>query len=234
MIDFCEKHKIEFKREVIDIAGVKIYKNCPKCEEDIKKENENKERDFISKQKEIKKELFLKELENRGCNKQYLSKRDSLDYNIGAFKELRGFLEVKDKNFINNESAIILGSCGIGKSFFSYKMIEVGLLIGKNIKCFKMLELISIYKKSFSNFEKIEAIIIYLDCLIIDEIDDGFGNSEVIKQLVSFCYDKGIRLMILGNCDLKYLFNNLEPKTISRLHTFKILALKGIKDMRCN
>lgn len=242
----CSKHGVYKASKVCLIFDTAKYSYCPKCELEKKLEKEKEEIELKAQQKEINKELFLRELQNRGVNSVFLQKRDKLDYGIGVIKDLKNLLclNAKKDDFEINSSLLIFGGCGIGKSFFSYKLIEIGFVLRKRIVSYKMRQLVSIYKSytlengftRTNSYENLETILNSVDTLIIDEIDDCLSDKasiEVIKYIVAICYDKAQRVVIVGNCNDKEFFNHLEPKTVSRLKTFKSFVFgNNFKDLR--
>lgn len=236
-IEHCEKHNLDYEpKEICKVMGNPIYSKCPKCQEAIdlaiKRENEK----AVFEAQEALRAQRERSLLNAGVSERYLSE---------GFKETEfsrthhKYLDFENGDFKVKNNLIILGGCGIGKSFFCFRMVEIALKLKKKFLFIKAKDLRDRYKQSrFDGFLKynsmvnIEGILRDLDCIIIDEIDDTFDDLEFFKQVVSFCYDKMIRLIVAGNCDPTTFKNKVEEKTYSRLAGSSLFKGNDFRDLR--
>lgn len=231
----CEKHNQEYEAQAICKWGKNqvIMTNCPIC--DKERETREKQEELRDKQK---KELAIKKnrenaLLQRGVSKRYLETSFSETPLIIQHGGLLNFSQGGIKT-----NLIIFGRCGAGKSFFAYRMVELAHQAGLEYQCVKAKVLRDIYKQAkdekgsfrFNSEENI-AFIKHLDCLIIDELDDIFDNMECFKHAVSIAYDNCVRLVLIGNFDLKDFRDKLEAKTYSRLAGAKTIAV-NYEDLR--
>lgn len=235
-METCYIHGIKFeKKETCVINGMTIYSKCPKCEEETKNRIE-----FDKMQEERKAQEALlnskrNRLSNAGISKRYLIEgfKDT-DFSIKHGK----YLEIEKGEFKYPDNLVLMGNCGIGKSFFCYRLVELALENNLNYRILKARELRDIYKGgkddktfSFNKIEHISKAVFNLDGIVIDEIDDIFGDSECFKHLVSICYDSMIRVIVIGNCMPEELKNKIEAKTYSRIAGGRVLS--GVfKDLR--
>lgn len=234
--EFCEKHQIEYESKVIcKVLGQEIYSKCPECQKEIDKRIEAEKEEEKKRQREAHQRQREAWLLNAGISQRYIQE---------GFKETdfskthERYLQVKNGDFENTSNLVILGNCGIGKTFFAFRMIEIALQLGKEYKYIRAKELRDLFKQSkidgltrFNSVLNIDAFIGYADGIIVDEIDDIFDDLEVFKQLVAICYDKLKRVIVLGNCDSEDFKKRVEEKTYSRLSGAKLF--KGnFKDLR--
>ena len=221
------------------LGGMIVYSSCPKCierAEEIKREIINNEPDRLKRQAE---ELIETSLLASGVDSNYMQARASkaIDYSSGVFAMLAGFLSVE-------VSLIVLGACGIGKSFFGYALVEKYIREGKQAKVIKARDLVSTYKGKqlasgftrTNDFENILEQIRGLDLIVLDEIDDGLHDSAAVRELVGYADSTGLRMVIVGNCAPEDLFASLGEKTASRLQKYasinignKLADLRAVK-----
>lgn len=241
----CEKHG-EYESKTIKILGIEIsITQCPQCvaKENLKaqKEQEAREAQYkIDREKHKIEMLYL-----RGVTKRYFNNKDKFTYNTDFFSlqtkdgiSMLELLEVSDNGFANNHSLLICGGCGVGKSFFAYRLIELGYNneIYYSIKTID--ELTSMYRLSDFNkfsFDSIKEIIDNDDGLIIDEIDNAKNDISLktLDLIISYCYDAEKRLILIGNGSFDTLKNAFTTKALSRIQsTFQIVNAWGLKDMR--
>lgn len=228
----CEAHgEFETTPHVV-FSGMVKYRECPKC---AKERLENEELQKLIALKEREQEAFFKKqntLLMRGVTQRYLSTKIENNSQIEKLK----------KHFDTGTNLVILGRCGVGKSFFAYQLVEHYYNKGKVAVVYTANQLRELYecrfydkavrKNSFSNI----ADKLYLDCLIIDEIDDNLAAfAPILRMIASHCDDLMIRMIILGNCDAQYLRDNIDEKTYSRIaREAKAVELgkDGYRDLR--
>lgn len=232
----CEKHG----SYVSDLCGYlpvmdKLgYSGCPSCDEE-RKSLEEKKKIVVDEEKKIndRNNLLL-----RGISKRFLEEEGQLRHTT-FFNTHKKYLEFNDNNFLINKNMIILGGCGIGKSYFSYMLIKLAYKINKIYVCMKAKDLQSLFKsKTLSNgftrtnsIDNLQPMLSEVDCLIIDEIDDIFGDMECFKQVVSYLYDECKRIIVIGNCNQEQLKDHIELKTYSRLQGGSVIS-GDFKDLR--
>lgn len=218
------------------LGGVIIYSSCEKCEQrahQIIDEIINNEPDRLKRQAE---ELIETSLLASGVDSNYMRARASkaIDYGNGVFAMLAGFLSVE-------ASLIVLGACGIGKSFFGYALVEKYIREGKQAKVIKARDLVSTYKGKqlasgftrTNDFENILEQIRGLDLIVLDEIDDGLHDSVAVRELVGYADSTGLRMVIVGNCAPEDLFASLGEKTASRLQRYASINIGNrLADLR--
>lgn len=218
------------------LGGIVVYSSCPKClerAEEIKREIINNEPDRLKRQAE---ELIETSLLASGVDSNYMRARESkaIDYGNGVFAMLAGFLSVE-------ASLIVLGACGIGKSFFGYALVEKYIREGKQAKVIKARDLVSTYKGKqlasgftrTNDFENILEQIRGLDLIVLDEIDDGLHDSAAVRELVGYADSTGLRMVIVGNCAPEDLFASLGEKTASRLQRYASINIGNrLADLR--
>lgn len=218
------------------LGGIVVYSSCPKClerAEEIKREIINNEPDRLKRQAE---ELIETSLLASGVDSNYMRARASkaIDYGNGVFAMLAGFLSVE-------ASLIVLGACGIGKSFFGYALVEKYIREGKQAKVIKARDLVSTYKGKqlasgftrTNDFENILEQIRGLDLIVLDEIDDGLHDSAAVRELVGYADSTGLRMVIVGNCAPEDLFASLGEKTASRLQRYASINIGNrLADLR--
>lgn len=220
------------------LGGMIVYSSCPKCierAEEIKREIVSNEPDRMKLAAEERVEASLWA---SGVDSNYMQARGSkaIDYNGGVFAMLAGFLSVE-------ASLIVLGACGIGKSFFGYALVEKYIREGKEAKVIKAKDLVSAYKSKTlasgftrtNDFENIAELIRGQDLIVLDEIDDGLHDSAAVRELVSYADSVGLRMVILGNCAPEDLFASLGEKTASRLQRYASINIGNkLADLRAS
>lgn len=233
---FCEKHQIEYEsKQICVFQGMPIFENCPKCEEERKIRREKEEKEAKQAEQKAIKNAFENRLRSAGVSERYI---------VEGFKETEfskryeKYLELEDGDFKLKNNLIFLGGCGIGKSFFCYRMVELAQKNKLNYDFIKARELRDTFKQSkegsnyrFNSVDNVEKLVKGLDGIVIDEIDDIFGELEAFKFLISLCYDKMIRIIIIGNCTMEDFKRRVEAKTYSRLAGAKVISGQ-FKDLR--
>lgn len=241
----CKKHG-EYESKTIKIFGIEIpITQCPQCVAKRKLEAQ-KEQEAREAQYKIDREKHkIEMLHLRGVTKRYFSNKDKFTYDTDFFSlqtkdgiSMLELLEVSDNGFANNDSLLICGGCGVGKSFFAYRLIELGYdnEIYYSIKTID--ELTSMYRLSDFNkfsFDSIKEIIDSDDGLIIDEIDNAKNDISLktLDLIISYCYDAEKRLILIGNGSFDTLKNVFTTKALSRMQsTFQIVNAWDLKDVR--
>lgn len=243
----CEKHDLEFlaipKFKMFDQV---IYSECPECAKDRELERERLEIERKREElayREVKKENALL---SRGCGKKYLRLRNGLKSDTELFaKGLSQFLDVDGSDFVRKDDLIILGCCGIGKTFFGNLIVEKALELEKNYIISTAFELVSIYKNTTINgfnrtnsFENLVDFLDGVDCLIIDEIDyflrgsKDIRDDEALHHIAQICEKDDVRTIILGNCTRKELKEAMPPKVYSRFTGGRVIEGWNMKDLR--
>lgn len=248
---FCEKHQEHYtaKPFVKIIFGNSIlYTECQKCREDREKAKELEERERLEARR--KKELALREeiLSSRGCGKKYLKARreKSIKSDTELMKKgLVDFLKIDCDNFEKKEKLVVLGGCGIGKTFFGNLMVELAYELNLKYLCYTAFELASIYKSTNINgfnrtnsFENLQELLEDADGLIIDEFDYFMRGSkdvrdeEALHHIAQICEKEDIRTIILGNCNRKELKEMMPQKVYSRFAGGSVIGGWNMKDLR--
>lgn len=235
-----------------------IYTSCPKCEE---ARLQRREQEAFKKREEEKnslKEHRLRVLKDRGCDAHYIRmvKNDcEVVKNTEFFnKKLAGrqesvcdLLDFSDdlQDFKINQNLIILGACGVGKSFLAYSLVDVAREKGLFYKCMEMSEIASLYRngegegfKNINSIENLKKLVNGLNCLIIDEVDTSLKREgrdlESLSAIIRLCNFEGVRLIIMGNCNRSEFEELVEEKIKSRLAGSIVISGWGFKDLRKN
>lgn len=245
---FCDTHQKNYKSSPVTNTafGTIIYSECPECAKDreIKRQQEEAEKQEAIKKAQIKREEAI--LRSRGCGKKFLKLRNSLKMDTELMsKGLAKYLEHDGSDFINKDRLVILGGCGIGKTFFGNMLVETAYKIGLRYVCFNAFELVSAYKSMSINgfnrtnsFENLAEILDGVDCLIIDEIDyflrenKDVRDDETLHHISQICEKEDIRTIILGNCNKQELKEAMPPKVYSRFTGGKPIGGWNMQDMR--
>lgn len=233
----CEKHG-EYTPKLIRIGSFEIHSKCPQCQlEDAQREKEYQElQERIREEERI--EQYKNKLLDAGITQRYIEERKSFDFNKGVALELKRYFDIE-----NNQSLLLLGNTGVGKTFFAFRLTQRLMKHGQNVKYLKLQELTEIFKIRrygqevvYKSVENLKNLIFDLDLLIVDEIDDAFGDEfsiQTMKHLVSISYDDKKRIIFIGNCTAKDLKMHLDPKTISRLYSYDIQTFgDNFEDLR--
>lgn len=245
---FCERHNGTYtaKPFLKTIFGSVIFTECPRCAEDREKERAKesaKRREAILRERH---EHRISILKARGCGNKYLNMRENLSKETQLLsKGLAKYLENDGLDFFEKDRLIVLGGCGIGKTFFGNMLVEIACDLGLNYVCYNAFELAGIYKSTNINgfnrtnsFENLVEILNGVDCLIIDEIDYFLRGSkdvrdeEALHHISQICEKEDIRMIILGNCNRNELKDGLPPKVFSRLSGGKVINGWNMEDLR--
>lgn len=143
----------------------------------------------------------------------------------------------KDKvNLLANESLFIYGIPGTGKTVLATFILKYLWWNGKSAKYMFYPDFISDIQKNWEESEEIFDKFRYFGgCLLIDEF--GYANlSDFVKltsyRLIDYREKNGLQTIITCNYDLKWIANNVDERTASRISGMcEILHLKG-KDRR--
>lgn len=235
-----------------------VYSSCPKCEEERAKKRE--EEAIIKREEEAisAKEQRLRILRDRGCDAHYIRliqnggeiKKDTEFFNkqlAGREEKVRDLLEYSNdlQDFKLNQNLIILGACGVGKSYLAYSLIDTAREHGLIYKCKEMSEIVSLYRngegegfRNLNSIENLKGLINGLHCLIIDEVDTSLKkeskDAESLSAIIRLCNFEGVRLIIMGNCNRKEFEEFLEEKIKSRLAGSIVISGWGFDDLRKN
>lgn len=248
----CPTHQTHYKA----VAKYKLfnsisYTECPKCAKEREEEKQKREAELERERAILKHKAYIEALRERGCGEDYIKGREKIAYDTPLFLSKLGdcrlvdFLKHKEGEFLNTSNLLILGGCGIGKTFFSYRLIDEALKIGKNYKIITAFELVGLYtnsqKEGFVRLNNSENIVDFLsgvDCVVIDEIDFIFKETrslrekEALEILAHYCSKNSIRTIILGNCSLEELPKFLDRKVLSRFASGEVVNGWGMQDMR--
>lgn len=248
----CPTHKAHYKA----VAKYKFfnsiaYTECPQCAKDREDEKKKREAELERERAILKHKAYIEALRERGCGEDYIKGRERISYDTPLFMSrlsdcrLVDFIKHKEGEFLNTSNLIILGGCGIGKTFFSYRLIDEALKIGKNYKIITAFELVGLYtngkKEGFSRLNNSENIVEFLndvDCVVLDEIDFIFKETrslrekEALEILAHYCSKNSIRTIILGNCSIEELPKYLDRKVLSRFSSGEVVNGWGMQDLR--
>lgn len=247
----CDSHGLYDAKPLCKYVDTVIYTGCPKCEEERKIREEKIKLEKQKEEEARREEEFIRNLRVLGCGRDYIEKRGKLSANTQLLSKvlpnggtLKSFIENDGNDFIHKQNLFILGSCGIGKTFFACKLVDTALGIGKTYKIITGFELISIYSNSnhngvmkINNSDNLAHLLDGLDCLIIDEIDfflrDGrtAREKEVLEIITHITSKDGIRTIVLGNCSIEEM-QVLDSKVLSRLASGDLINGWGMKDLR--
>lgn len=247
---FCETHNKDYISTPFlkTTRGTILYTECPDCARDREERRKKEHIDKIQTMKIEKTELRNSVLRARGCGKRFISMISQIKKDTQLIRNgLSKFLEVdaSSKKFLINENLIVLGCCGIGKTFFGNMMVVKAYEMGLKYVCFTAFELSCAYKSKdiggFSrtnSFDNLMDLIGDADCLIIDEIDYFLRGSkdvrdeEALHHISQICEKEDIRLIILGNCNKSELKDGIPPKVSSRLAGASVINGWDMEDMR--
>lgn len=237
----CKKHGA-FEAVVLGISMEKniiFTSKCPLCQyhraEALEKMREEDERERKAQERAIFKQTMI----GCGVSLEFFDEREKFNDTIGILPRLthcqtkqgvKNFLEVSEQDFRHKDNILLFGVCGIGKSVFGYRLIEIAHALGKTYKMIKVTQLIK--KAKNYNFD-LAYFLEDVDCIIIDEIDDGFGDLIAFNELVSYTRENNIRLIVIGNCSIEGFLNAVVPKVRSRLSgAVAIQADANMDDLR--
>lgn len=244
----CTTHGV-YKAEFVCVYGDFVkYSQCPICAAERQDKEMEIKRQAEAREREASFNNMIETLQKRGVDNRYIKRvlieGRPLDPAKGAMNCVQKVFS--DQMILNGtENIILVGNCGVGKSFVGYHMVHRGYMMGINIKAIKLYKLVSLYKYQpiTSTFgrtnspENIEDFLKGTHTLIVDDIDDGFNDDGrvVIKCLIDICYNAGVRLVFIGNCSADSFKQQLEYKSYSRLrnNTKRIELADGLPDLRC-
>lgn len=245
---YCETHSKSYKSAPFlkTAFGTILYSECPDCAKDreIKRQKEEKERIEAQKREQLERKKAILRL--RGCGNKFLNMRENLRLDTELMsKGLARYLEHDGSDFINKDKLVILGGCGVGKTFFGNMLVDTAYDLGLNYVCFNAFELVGIYKSKTINgfnrtnsFENLVELLESVDCLIIDEIDyflrgsKDIRDDETLHHISQICEKEDIRTIILGNCNKEELREAMPPKVYSRFTGGKPIGGWNMQDMR--
>ena len=233
------------------LMGYVAYKECPTCSECRRQVMLAEQAEKEARQRYREAERFLRNLKYLGCGNDYISKRGNLDFNTPLLSKklpnnetLQDYLRVENGDFKITSNLFILGSCGIGKTFFANMMADKALQNQKLYKIATAFELISIYSNStqdgvlkINSAENLQTYLEDADGLIIDEIDfflreNRTAREKEVLEIVTHTTSKnGIRTIVLGNCRAEEL-KVMDSKVLSRLTNGLLVNGWGFDDMR--
>lgn len=244
---YCEVHNEGFtSKPIAKVAGAVIYSECPKCEDDRKRrrlqEDLAKENTIKARQREIEDSV----LKSRGCGSKFLKMRDDLSLSTELMSSgLSKYLEHDGLDFKNKKNIIILGGCGIGKTFFANWLVMLAYKLKLNYVCLNAFEIASIYKSKTINgfnrtnsFQNLVDILEGVDCLIIDEVDyflsktKDIRDEEALHHASQICEKEGMRVILMGNCNRAELKEALPPKVYSRFAGGDVINGWNMQDLR--
>lgn len=249
----CQKHGAYKAKKICDVFGAAIFEDCPDCLREYREEEGRRlEREARENAIEAEKRL-VERLKDLGCGGDYINNRFKINEKTQLLSKilpdggkLIDFFKVRDGDFLKKDNLLLLGSCGIGKTFFACKMVDEALKIGKTYLLLAGFELVSIYQNStksgvlrINSAENIEECLKNVDGLIIDEIDFFLREGrtpkekEVLEIVAYYTSKNGIRTISLGNCKAEEL-RALDNKVLSRLASGLVLNGWGMEDLRRN
>lgn len=145
-----------------------------------------------------------------------------------------------------NNSCLILGPCGIGKSHLLWACAKYFVEQEANENCVRIINLQDLVgdvkengKNNWAKYIKSE----YgkVRHLLIDEFDKTYGSLAdytIISDLVSYRYDYMLPTVITGNGDTQLALDILGPAVFSRITAFAenggLVVLKGEDRRRAN
>lgn len=234
-----------------------IYTSCPKCEEERLKRREEESIKKAQEKKNFLQEQRLRVLKDRGCDAHYIARVKNGEEIIKDTEFFKKKIAGMDENvcdlldfsndlqdFKINQNLVILGACGVGKSFLAYAMVDIAREHDLVYRCKEMSEISSLYRngggegfKNLNSIENLKGLINGLHCLIIDEVDslkkEG-RDLEALSAIIRICNFEGIRLIIMGNCNRTELEEMIDEKIRSRLAGSIVISGWGFKDLRKN
>lgn len=245
---YCETHSKTYKSTPFlkTDFGTILYTECPDCAKDreLRRAKEEKERiEAIERAKQERKREILK---LRGCGKKFLKMKEDLRFDTELMgKGLVKYLEHDGSDFLSKDRLVILGGCGIGKTFFGNMLVDMAYDLGLKYVCFNAFELASAYKSTniegfnrTNSFENLADLLEGVDCLIIDEIDyflrgsKDIRDDETLHHISQICEKEDIRTIILGNCNKEELKEAMPPKVYSRFTGGKPIGGWNMQDLR--
>lgn len=258
VLSVCDSHGEFLAVASYIFYGKVYYSKCPQCEKKREEEKIQAEKDREDKDREDKRLHYLNALKYRGCDAQYIKmiangERPSTNTQFFNLRLAQSDLSVasllslneKQNDFSITDDVVIFGGCGIGKSFFAYNLVNVGLKINKRYICKEMSEISSIYRNGMDNggfrttnsVENLKHFLEDIDCLIVDEVDTCLSTKdsrdlEAISHIIKICKFEGKRLIIIGNCNIKEFASALEPKIRSRLVSSLRISGWDLEDLR--
>lgn len=232
----CNQHNFTYEAKLI-IGD--LYTNCPKCQEEYKAQKEKEREEQVERRR-----LETIKYDNQCFLHRGISKRFIKDYQANKIKSIDLDNQLTSKEiplkevltYKNDESLVMLGSCGIGKSYLAYRMIVEAFNNYCYFKIKSLDSLVNIYRLTEYNPNSFQNIIDFMHDdtgLIVDEIDNaGDIGIKILNHIINYCYDNCIKLVLIGNCDLESFFSMLDNKSKSRIKEFHFLKNFDLRDMR--
>jgi len=210
------------------------HKLLPCCNEKADQRKKEKEE---AEQKEQEKKRKQQELQNNSQYKRICTKR-YLDANIDDFRELikkdaelKKFVVDIDKNKKCNESLLMFGNPGTGKTHLSFALARY--IINKcnmsGLVRKKFYELKSIYFEDMERFNDI----VECNLLIIDDLGIGVSKNveweqEVLTRIIDYRYESMLPSIFTTNYELDQLKDYIGSRNTDRLkECFLVYELKG-------
>lgn len=219
---FCDKHNISYEARSLAFG---LHTNCPKCNDEIlayKQAKKDYENLYNQERKlELEKEAKSLAIESSGIPLCHVKNKYRETENIKRYKDF-----VK-----SNKNLFIFGDVGVGKTYFAYLIIRACYennplyINGNEITFYTKLDFSKLLTKIQDKNNKL---------IIIDEVFKLLSlDVTLLDSFFSLLYDKGIRVVMIGNFVKKDDFlNRLSKRVISRLsENLECLEFKG-QDLR--
>lgn len=231
---YCGKYYQARRLAFIPMLGCYKYSDCECVKERFEREEAEK------KQRELEASLLRKKqtLVEWGIPPKYFNTPFNID--LGVSSKNAKYFDLGDQE-LSMKNLLLFGNCGIGKTFFAWRLIENYYHAGKIAIYIKMKELLHLFKngsddksfKSINSVQNIKDFVKNANCVVIDEVDDCIENLSVLNDLIGYCYDYEVRIVLIGNCNTSDIKNAISPKAYDRLtdgNNGVVLPLKSLSE----
>ena len=203
---YCKDHNIAFdtlsKDEKENLLKIALKENADKQEE-LRKAEEAQKKEAEAKKRES---IYNSWLES------YVPKR---------YKDAKrsDFMDSVAPLFSLEQSALIIGGNGIGKSHLAWAIAKEARKSGRTVEVINLYRLLSEIKATPNWYDDIDMYARF-DVLIIDEYDKCHGSESdfvLLSELVDKRYDEMLPTIVIGNGDDQQAQKLLGQSVYSRL-----------------
>lgn len=203
---YCEKHDIDFSslndNDKEGIVKLSIKENSERQEALARAEEEQRRREAETKQE-----------------REFIAWCESVVPKRYASACRTDFMDSVAQLFTFEQSALIIGGNGIGKSHLAWAIAKEAKRSGKSVEVINMYRLLSSIKSAPDWYLSVD-LYSKFDVLIIDEYDKCHGSESdfvLVSELVDQRYDEMLPTIIIGNGDDQQAQRLLGQSVYSRL-----------------
>lgn len=203
---YCERHDIDFSSlsnaEKESIVKLSLKENSDKQDALKRAEEEQKKAEQESKRE-----------------KAYISWCETCVPRRYKDAKRADFMDSVAPLFSLEQSALIIGGNGIGKSHLAWAIAKDAKKAGKAVEVINLYRLLSEIKSTPNWYENLDVYTRY-DVLIIDEYDKCHGSESdfvLLSELIDQRYDEMLPTIVIGNGDDQQAQRLLGQSVYSRL-----------------